>query len=218
MNNLRAWAAVLAATALVVTACGTSDESAAPVDQPCEVAAGSAEAKLLHGLLGTDQVETTYFETTPDLVERLREDLREQVPGKPTSTADACRFKPKDGTGSSSARLEFFWLPKDDTGRRLPAPSSRYDVNGVEAEANDITSALRVSCVLPAAEAKPSSQVYLRADLTNTVLMGTKVSEETKKQQVSFAYLLAREVTEALGCKGDPLKKDPVVRTERAGS
>lgn len=211
-------ATVLTVTALGLTSCGTGGDSATPVDQPCDVTAGSAEAKLLHGLLGTDQIKTTYFKTTPDLAEQLREDLRQRTSGQPTSTADACRFKPKDRTGSSSARLEFSWVPKDYTGRQLPGLVSRYDVNGMKGEANDIDSRLKVACVLPGADGKPSSEVLLQATVWNTVLMGTKVAPEMKERQITFAYLMARGVTQSLGCEGDPLKKDPVVRAERSGS
>lgn len=204
--------------AIGATGCGSGDESAAPVAEPCSVTSGSGEVRLLHKLLGTDQVETTSFENTSDLVDRLLVDLRGMTPGKATSTVDACRFKPGNGTGSNSARLEFYWVPKDFAGRVLPGTVGRYDVNGVKAQANDVSSQLRVPCTLPGADGKASHDVLLQAELSNTVLMGTKVAPETKEQQISLTYLMTRRVADALGCEGDPLRKDPVVRSERASS
>lgn len=71
---------------------------------------------------------------------------------------------------------------------------------------------LHVPCDLGGELSEPSRKAVLRADASLTVNRGKDVDQEMKARQLSFLYLMTREVTEALGCENKPLVKDPVVK------
>ncbi|GAA2944077.1 hypothetical protein GCM10010518_33990 [Kitasatospora cinereorecta] len=206
----------LALTALVLlslaaSACTTGPE-AAPEARFCDVPASSSEGKAVRDVLKADELKSTVFAETSDLVEGMRERLQEDKPTLPQAT---CSFAPRDTVSTKRLRIEFSWVPRtpDASGRnKLPGPLSHYDVNGAVGEANDISSHLRVECVLPGADKETSKQILLQGEASNTLLMGTEVQQKTINQQITFLYLMTRRATEALGCENDPLAKNPVVK------
>ncbi|MET9592453.1 hypothetical protein ABZY45_16080 [Streptomyces sp. NPDC006516] len=174
----------------------------------------SAVGKAVRGQLQAEEIKSTIFADTPDLVEGMHERLGEDL-GEPTLPQATCSFAPRNTVGSKTLRIEFAWVPRDagtDDTNRLPGPLSHYDVNGAAAEANDISSHLRVECVLPGTDRKASQKVLLQGEASNTLLKGTEVQQKTIDQQITFLYLMTRRATEALGCENAPLTKDPVVK------
>ncbi|MGW4231420.1 hypothetical protein ACWEF9_19350 [Streptomyces sp. NPDC004980] len=164
--------------------------------------------------LKAQDLKSTIFAEASDLVEGMQERLTEDL-NRTTTAQTTCSFAPRDTVSARRLRIEFSWAPRDigksDT-NKLPGPLSHYDVNGAVGEANDISSHLRVECVLPGADRKTSQKVLLQGEASNTLLMGTEVQQKTIDQQVTFLYLMTRRATEALGCKNDPLAKEPVVK------
>ncbi|WP_069173460.1 hypothetical protein [Streptomyces griseus] len=163
-------------------------------------------------MLKADELKSTIFAETSDLVEGMRERLQEDKPTLPQAT---CSFAPRNTVSSKRLRIEFSWVPRNPEAshrNELPGPLSHYDVNGAAGEANDISSHLRVECVLPGADKETSKQILLQGEASNTLLVGTEVRQKTIDQQITFLYLMTRRATEALGCENDPLAKKPVVK------
>ncbi|MEU5656113.1 hypothetical protein ABZ802_10905 [Streptomyces sp. NPDC047737] len=164
--------------------------------------------------LKAQELKSTIFAEASDLAEGMRERLTEDL-SSTTTAQTTCSFAPRDTVGAKRLRIEFAWAPRDagtDDTNRLPGPLSHYAVNGAVAEANDISSHLRVECVLRGTDREASQKVLLQGEASNTLLKGTDVQQKTIDQQVTFLYLMTRRATEALGCENDPLSKDPVVK------
>ncbi|MDQ0797219.1 hypothetical protein [Streptomyces sp. B1I3] len=202
---------------LATSAC-TTDGKAAPEKEFCDVPTSSAEGKLVRDQLKAQNLRSTVFAETSDLVEGMQERLEEDL-SEPTLPQATCSYAPRDTAGTKTLRIEFSWVPRNveaGHGNKLPGPLSHYNVNGAVGEANDISSHLRVECVLPGADKKTSKQILLQGEASNTLLMGTEVQQKTIDQQVTFLYLMTRRATEALGCENDPLAKEPVVKASAA--
>lgn len=208
----------LALTAIALLSLGasacTADDKAAPEKEFCDVAASSTEGEAVRDVLKADELKSTVFALTSDLVEGMQERLGEDL-STPTSSQTTCSFAPRSTFGSKRLRIEFSWVPQDTEARevdKLPGKLSHYDVNGATVEANDLVSRLTVPCRMPGDLTAPSQKVLLQGQASNTLLNGTDVQQKTVDQQVTFLYLMTRRATDALGCENDPLAKKPVVK------
>lgn len=101
----RAWAPGGALFSFVAAAC-TSENAAPPEEQQlCDLPTASGGGKVLRQLLDTDQVQTTIFAESSDLVERMQEILGKENLGKPTPPTSVCSFSPNGHMGASTLRV-----------------------------------------------------------------------------------------------------------------
>ncbi|MFE9887637.1 hypothetical protein [Streptomyces scopuliridis] len=169
---------------------------------------------MLQQVIRTDQYGITIYNTNPDLSERLADELQQWEPGRTEFTTQACAFSPKNTERDGSLSVELSWTARDGSSKsKLPGKVGYYNINGALGEANDVITKLRVQCDLAGKLRKPSSQVSLVADASNTLNIGTKVDPKTIDQQITILYLMTRKATEVLDCENNPLKKDPVVKS-----
>lgn len=213
----RVLAASVAIALFSFAAAACTSENAAPPDEQelCDLPTASGGGKVLRQLLDTDQVQTTIFAESSDLVERMQERLNKENLGKPTSPTSVCSFSPKGHVGANTLGVEFSWVPSGGdpkkTSRSLIG-ASHYNLNDVLGESNDIGAGLRVECRLPGKFGTLSKRVLLYAEASNTLNRGRDVDQATKDRQIAFLYFMTRKVTDALGCENDPLKKEPVAK------
>ncbi|MFJ3519929.1 hypothetical protein [Streptomyces sp. NPDC090131] len=80
-------------------------------------------------------------------------------------------------------------------------------------ESNDTFTKLFVQCDLPGDLDAPSKSAWLYAKASYTVNIGrTDIDQAARDRQSALTYLMARRVTDALGCENKPLEKPPVVK------
>ncbi|MFF6776432.1 hypothetical protein ACFY8W_23110 [Streptomyces sp. NPDC012637] len=201
---------------LAATACSSGD-SGSQVEGMCGQPADSAAGKSLREVLGTDDFRTDVLKSDDSFVKEFTKDLKEWTghAGNSTSPSFLCRYKPEDGKGH--ALLGFAWSPAGTPSEQRAQGETFYDVNAATGSVSDGGASLYVKCDLGGELSGQAGRAVLRADV-NLPVKGEKPDEAAKTQQLSFLYLMTREVTEGLGCRNKPLAKDPVVkpRTESA--
>ncbi|MFE5806466.1 hypothetical protein [Streptomyces sp. NPDC056491] len=205
----RSTAALLAALAL---ASCTSGGSEAKTEHLCTVTAASQEEALLRGILRADGFETDIFQRTSRVVEAMEEDLRATGSAKKTLSTSLCAYKPAAQAGVERARFEAGWVSRTS---KDVEPSlregGRFDVNGAFGESNDTFTKLLVQCDMPGDLDAPSKSAWLYANGSYTVNIGrTDIDQAARDRQTALTYLMARRVTDALGCENKPLEKAPV--------
>lgn len=200
----------LLALAVMVSSCASEPGPTPFEDSLCFMAEGSDGEKAVQRTLRSDRFDTTAHRTTGELVQRLEDYLR-QMNDTPLYT---CVYDPGPSRDAKGVDVEFAWTrPGElDWGRVLPKEITRYDVNGVHVESTYWLAKLSVACRLPGDLAEPSRKVMFEVDLSNLNNSERRDDAEAKKQQVELLYILAGRATDALGCEGDPLKGDPVVK------
>ncbi|MDT9681286.1 hypothetical protein RND61_04245 [Streptomyces sp. TRM76323] len=204
----------LLALAVLTASCEADSASAPSVDHPCLIAEGSRDEELLQATLRAERFKDEWFKTTEKLVQRLEEDLRKMKPRSSTVSMGVCDYIPEPKHGSDRVAIEISWTSPgaSDHGGVPPEDYRHYTVSGVPAEATDIIARFRVACRLPGDLGAVSKNALLRATLANTLNVGRK-DAEAQKQQIAFLYVMARRVTDALGCENKPLRGEPVVRS-----
>ncbi|MFJ3833027.1 hypothetical protein ACIPWI_34495 [Streptomyces sp. NPDC090046] len=210
-------ASVRSATALlsvVLLASCTSGESEAKIEHLCTVTPASEEDVLLRGILRADGFTTDINNRTSRVVEGLERDLREIGPAKQTLSTSMCAYKPTAQAGSERARFEFGWVPRTSKDAETSmSDGGRFEVNGAFGEGNYFLTKLFVRCDMPGDLAEPSKSAWLYAKASYTVNIGrTDIDQAARDRQSALTYLMARRVTDALGCENKPLEKPPVVK------
>lgn len=113
----------LALTAIVLLSLGasacTTDDKAAPEKEFCDVPASSTEGEAVRDLLKADELKSTVFALTSDLVEGMQERLGEDL-STPTSSQTTCSFAPRNTFGSKRLRIEFSWVHRAVPDARRP--------------------------------------------------------------------------------------------------
>lgn len=206
----------IAALVCVVAVSSCSGQSPAPrADDLCSVAESSDEAAALRQIIGSGDYETQVDSTTDGLTSRLKKDLRERKTDDWTTPADMCSYVPANQSKPHRVRVEFGWTPPAGAQGARPAvkDAGRYEVNGALIETDDIASLLRIRCDLPGGLGAPSKQVLLYGDVSYSInISRTDIDQAARDRQTTFAYLMTRRVTDALGCENKPLEKPPVVK------
>lgn len=202
----RSTAAVLAV--LLLASC-TEGVSEAKIDDLCRITPASDEAVLLQGILRADGFKTFVTNRTSRVVETLERDLREIGPTKETFPPSTCAYQPPAQTERASFSVG--WVPRTST---YVEPSmsdgGQFDVNGAFGESNYFLTKLFVRCDMPGDLAEPSKAAWLYAKASYTVNTGrTDIDQAAKDRQTALTYLMARRVTDALGCENKPLEKPP---------
>lgn len=196
---------------LMLASC-TSGDSEAEAANPCGINPSSEEAALVHELLGTEEFATKAYATTSRLVDKFERALPVLRPEKHIFYTNACEYRADDD--HRDARVTFVpgWFLRTSTVPSSPDDAS-YDVNGARGLTNDLRSTLLVQCDMPGELRAQSQKVWLTADTTFTFNPSrSDVDQATKDRRMTLTYLMARRVTDALGCENKPLEKPPVVK------
>ncbi|WP_158708578.1 hypothetical protein [Streptomyces sp. NRRL S-244] len=70
-----------------------------------------------------------------------------------------------------------------------------------------------VECAMPGELDERSKSARFYADASYTINIGKpELDQAARDRQTALAYLVARRVTEALGCENKPLERPPVVK------
>ncbi|MCX4801410.1 hypothetical protein OG594_07045 [Streptomyces sp. NBC_01214] len=199
---------------MVVLASCASGEPEAKIEHLCTVGAASEEEALLRGILRADGFETDVFHRTNRVVESLERDLRAIGSDKKTFSTSLCAYGPTPRAGVERARFEVGWVPRTSKDAEPSmADGGRFDANGAFGESNYFLTNLFVRCDMPGDLAEPSKAAWLYAEASYTVNIGrTDIDQAAKDRQTALTYLMARRVTDALGCENEPLAKPPVVK------
>ncbi|MEV5974323.1 hypothetical protein [Streptomyces sp. NPDC051921] len=161
-------------------------------------------------MLGTDDFKADTLMSDQRFTSELKDDLKERRGERSSSPAFVCRYFP-DGS-EERVVLSYAWSPADQPAKNRRESGTFYDVTGAAGETGQLAAALYVKCDLAGELRDPASKAVLRADASLTVNRGKDVSKEMEAQQLTYLYLMTREVTEDLGCTNKPLAKDPVVK------
>lgn len=194
--------------AALATSCTSEPEPS--VESFCVMEKGSSGEKAVQRTLRADQFDTTFILTTEELVQRLGAYLRQADNG----SIYTCYYDPLPKRGAKGAGVEFSWAAsgKLSWGRVRPEEIARYDVNGVHVESTYWLAKLSVACRLPGDLEEASRKAMLQVELSNLMNSERRNDAEARKRQIELLYILAGRAADALGCEGDPLKGDPVVK------
>ncbi|MFH8728140.1 hypothetical protein [Streptomyces termitum] len=196
--------------AAMATSCASEPEAKPSADSFCVMEEGSGGEKAVQRTLRSDRFDTTFYLTTEEWAQRLGVYLREARAG----AINTCDYAPRPKQGSKGAGARFSWTPSGaPVWESVPQEKvTRYDVNGVHVESTYWLARLSVECRLPGDLAEASRKVLFRAELSNLMNSERRNDAEARKRQIELLYILAGRAADALGCEGDPLKGDPVVK------
>ncbi|MCX4962794.1 hypothetical protein [Streptomyces virginiae] len=194
---------------LTLASC-TSGGSEAEAANPCGISSSSAEEALVRDVLGAEDFATKDYRTTSRLVDMMKRALPAIRPEKRVFYTNACRYSTDDKHGDVSATFLAGWSIRTSV---VPSPpdDASYLLNGARGEAIGSRSSLLVQCDMPGELAAKSRDVWFTADISFSP-SPPDVDQTTKDRRMTLTYLMARRVTDALGCENKPLEKPPVVK------
>lgn len=196
---------------LTLASC-TSGDSGAEASNPCGISPASEEAALVREVLGTQDFTTKAYGNTSLLVDKMERALP-KVPKTGMFYTNACGYSVGGERHDAGATLLAGWL------RRTSAPPSfpddvSYEVNGARGVVRrNGDSTLLVPCDMPGDLRAQSQQAWLTADITyKSTPSRLDADQAARDRRMTLTYLMARRVTQALGCENKPLEKPPVVK------
>lgn len=199
----------LLALAAMVTSCASEPPPTPPAESFCVMEEGSDGKKAVQRTLRSDRFDTTFILTTEGLVQRLGEYLRQKDDG----SIYTCYYNPLPKQGSKAVGFDLSWAFGGPAWSGVsPEEITRYDVSGVRVESTYWLAKLSVACRLPGELSEASRSAMLQVELSNAFNRERRDDAEAEKRQIELLYILAGRATDALGCEGDPLKGDPVVK------
>ncbi|MET9350415.1 hypothetical protein [Streptomyces termitum] len=208
--EMRKRSAGLLVLAALAASCASAPEPAPVARSLCSMEEGSEGEKAVQQAIRSDQFHTTIHRTTDELVQSLGAYLRQMK----DDSLYTCVYAPRPDRNAKGADVEFAWASPGELewGKASPGEISRYDVNGVHVESTHWLAQLSVACRLPGDLAEASRKMMFHVELSNLSNSERRNDTEARKRQIELLYILADRATDALGCEGDPLKGDPVVK------
>lgn len=200
----------LALLCVVTLASCTSDDAAKSANL-CGISQSSEEETLVREVLGKEDFATRAYGSTSVLVDKMTRALP-KVLEKGMFYTNACGYSV--GSEPREAGVTFLsgWSLRTSAPPSFPADVS-YDVSGARGLARNSSSTLLVACDMPGELGAQSQKVWLTADTTYSFYPARPdVDQAVKDRRMTLTYLMARRVTEALGCENKPLEQPPVVK------
>ncbi|MFE5861164.1 hypothetical protein ACFQ77_11470 [Streptomyces virginiae] len=201
---------------VVVASCTSGGEQPeAKSERPCGVSPSSEEGVLLQGVLRAEGFETLIYNSTSEVAEALRHGLPETSPEGRTSTKMTCALWAAGQNGGDRVTFSFGWVSRASKDVEQPLPEGvPFEVDGgAFGQANETETRLFVGCEMPGELAGPSKSAWFHAKASHNVSPPrTDVDQTVRDRQTALTYLMARRVTDALGCENKPLEKPPVVK------
>lgn len=196
---------------VVALASCTSGEPEAKSEHPCGISPSSEEGVLLKGILRAEGGEALVHNSTNDVAEAMRNALPKP---DPEGTKTECAVWAAGQNGGDRVTFSFGWVSRGSKPLEQPLPDGvPFEAGGgAFGQANDTDTGLFVGCEMPAELAGPSKSVWFHAQTShNFNPPWTDIDRTVRDAQTAFTSLVARRVTEALGCKNEPLARPPVV-------
>ncbi|WP_411105807.1 hypothetical protein [Streptomyces sp. cmx-4-9] len=215
-NVLKAFVpSATALLAVVMLASCSSGEPEAKSGQPCGVSASSEEGVLLKEILGAQEFEALVYNSTDDVATTLRSALPGMSPAGRTSPKQTCALWAAGQNGGDRVTFSFRWVSRTSTEAEQPLPDAVpfQTAGGAHGQANDTDTAMLVTCEMPGELGGPSKAAWLQAKASRPAgPPRTDVDQAARDRQTALTYLMARRVTDALGCENKPLAEPPVVK------
>lgn len=199
---------------LTLASC-TSGEPEAKSEQPCGVSPSSEEGVLLQGILRAEKFETLIYNSTSEVAKALRSALPETSPEKRMPPKSTCALWAAGQNGGDRVTFSFGWVSRVSKDVQQPLSNGvPFEANGgAFGQANDTDTSLYVGCELPGELGGPSKSAWFHAKASHNVSPPrTDIEQTARDRQTALTYLMARQVTEALGCENKPLEQPPVVK------
>ncbi|MET9469454.1 hypothetical protein ABZY44_32615 [Streptomyces sp. NPDC006544] len=199
---------------LTLASC-TSGEPEARSEQSCGISPSSQEGLLLRGILHAETFETLLYSSTREVAATLRHTLPETSPEKRTHQKSTCALWAAGQNGADRVTFSFGWVPRasKEVDEQLSEGVPFEAEGGAFGQASATDTVLYVGCELPAELGEPSKSAWLRARASHNVSPPrTDIDQAVRDQQTALTYLMARRITDALGCENKPLEKPPVVK------
>ncbi|MCJ1677231.1 hypothetical protein MTF65_07735 [Streptomyces sp. APSN-46.1] len=201
----------LALLCVVTLASCTSDDSASKSADPCGISPSSEEESLVREVLGKEDFATKAYGSTSVLVDKMERALP-KMPKRDMFYTNACGYSVGGEQGDSGVTFLAGWFLRTSELPSFPNDVS-YELNGARGVARSGSSTLLVPCDLPGELGAQSQKVWLTADTTYRFSPSRPdVNQATRDQRMTLTYLMARRITEALGCENKPLEQAPVVK------
>ncbi|MFF3211221.1 hypothetical protein ACFYYB_11215 [Streptomyces sp. NPDC002886] len=210
----RATAVLVSGLMLVSCTSGEPEAHAKNEKPPCGVGPSSEEGVLLRDVIAADAFEDFVYNSTSELVATLRSALPEVSPEHRIPVKTRCVLSGADGVGGS-VTFRFGWVSR--AAEKLDfvlANGIPFEMDGgVFGQANDTDTNLYVGCDMPGALGGPSKSAWFHAKAEHsTSSTPAAVDQAARDRQTALTYLMARRITEALGCENKPLEQAPVVK------
>lgn len=197
---------------LTLASCTSGDPEAKAADL-CATTPASEEEVLLREVLQAEGFTTKVYKPRDEMVKKLQRELRLMRPEKETYYNLSCAFQAESQDRLARASFSFGWFPRAVPQKPTFPGDVVYDVNGARGVADDTKAKLLVQCDMPGELAAQSKQGWLSVDVYYMFRDFQPDRDRTAKdRKMTLAYLMARRVTDALGCENKPLEKPPVVK------
>ncbi|MCX4801409.1 hypothetical protein OG594_07040 [Streptomyces sp. NBC_01214] len=200
---------------VVMLASCTSGEPEAKNEQSCGISPSSEEGALLKGILRAEGFESLIYNSTSEAATALRHALPETTPESRMSTKMTCALWVAGQNGGDRVTFSFGWVSRASKKAEEPLPNGiPFEADGgVFGQTNDTETSLFVACEMPGKLGEPSKSAWFHANaLHNVSPPRTDIDQTVRDRQTALTYLMARRVTDALGCENKPLEKPPVVK------
>ncbi|MGW6691187.1 hypothetical protein [Streptomyces sp. NPDC054961] len=181
---------------------------------PCGVSPSSQEGVLLRDVIAADDFEALVHNSTSEVVATLRSALPQTRPENQIPPTTRCALWAA-GEKGAAVTFRFGWVSRASKEMQFPLPDSvPFEMDGgAFGQANDTKTSLYVGCDMPGALGVPSKSVWFHAKAEHSVSStAAAVDQAARDRQTALTYLMARRVTDALGCENKPLEKPPVVK------
>ncbi|CAM5447076.1 hypothetical protein SAVIM338S_02727 [Streptomyces avidinii] len=201
----------LALLCAVTLASCTSNDSASKSADACGLSQSSEEESLVREVLGTEDFATRAYGSTSVLADKMRRALP-NVADKERFYTNACGYSVGGEPREAGVTFLSGWFLRTAAPPSFPADVS-YDVSGTRGVARNSDSTLYVACDMPGEFRAQSQKVWLTADTTYTFNPSRPDADQSiHDRRMALTYLMARRITEALGCENKPLEQPPVVK------
>ncbi|MET9691188.1 hypothetical protein ABZY81_22350 [Streptomyces sp. NPDC006514] len=215
-NVLEAFArSTTALLSVLMLASCTSGEPEAKNEQPCGISPSSEEGVLLKGILRAEGFESLIYNSTGEAATALRHALSETSPESRMSTKMTCALWAAGQNGGDRVTFSFGWVSRASKKAEEPLPNGvPFEADGgAFGQANDTETRLLVACQMPGELGDPSKSAWFHAKASHNVSPPrTDIDQTVRDRQTALTYLMARRVTDALGCENEPLEKPPAVK------
>lgn len=199
-------AALLAALVLASGTSGCADDP-----NPCGTGASSEEGRLVREVLSVEEYETRVGTSTRALADAMADGLRSLGPDLGFFSSRGCTYLRQTIPGYEILSFEAGWTLQGPGGP--PGPDEvLYELHGAHGRADSRAATLYAACVLPGELAGRSREVWFTAGTSYAFDPPRAEPDQAAKDgRMTLTYLLARRVTDALGCENQPLAKPPVL-------
>lgn len=198
----------------MIVSCTSGEPEAKNEKPPCGISPSSEEGVLLRDVIAADAFEALVYNSTSEVVATLRRALPETSPENQIPAGTRCALWAA-GENGGGVTFRFGWVSRASKEMQFPLPNSvPFEMDGgAFGQANDTKTSLYVGCDMTGALGGPSKSAWFHAKAEHTISSTAAAADQAARdRQTALTYLMARRITEALGCENKPLAQPPVVK------